>query len=121
MDLQSTAELLKISLTNYQIGYRKLSNPIKVEMDEGDEEENKVENTDDGDESEDEVENTDDGDESEEYEVEEILKMRVVNDNVQYLIKWKGFEDEDDLTWEPVENLRCPDILADFDEKMDEV
>ena len=98
VDLQSTAELLKISLTNYQIGYRKLSNPIKVEMDEGDEEENEVENTDDGDESEDEVENTDDGDESEEYEVEEILKMRVVNDNVQYLIKWKGFEDEDDLT-----------------------
>uniref|UniRef100_A0A2K5M5C6 Chromo domain-containing protein n=1 Tax=Cercocebus atys TaxID=9531 RepID=A0A2K5M5C6_CERAT len=43
--------------------------------------------------------------EEEEYVVEEVLDRGVV--------KGKGFSDEDN-TWEPEENLDCPDLLAEF-------
>ena len=42
----------------------------------------------------------------EEYEVEKILDVRKGKKGVkEYLVKWKGWEDEDDLTWEPEANL----------------
>ena len=44
----------------------------------------------------------------EEYEVEQICKKRTMeNGVVQYLVKWKGWEDPDDNTWEPIGNLEC--------------
>ena len=42
--------------------------------------------------------------EEEEYVVGNVLDHRVVKGKVEYLLKWKGFSDEDN-TWGP-----CPDL-----------
>ena len=37
----------------------------------------------------------------EEYDVEQILAKKKLNNKNLYLVKWKGFEEEQDRTWEP--------------------
>ena len=50
-----------------------------------------------------------------EYSVENIIDKRFDADgNVNYLIKWKGYEDKDN-TWEPIENLYCDDLIVEFE------
>jgi len=44
------------------------------------------------------------------YQVEDILKKRVRKGTVQYLLKWKGYGDEDN-SWEPIENVGAELIL----------
>uniref|UniRef100_A0A183BYX1 Chromo domain-containing protein n=1 Tax=Globodera pallida TaxID=36090 RepID=A0A183BYX1_GLOPA len=49
------------------------------------------------------------------FVVEEIKAKQRVNGTDLYLIKWKGYDDEKEDTWEPVENLHCPETLKQFE------
>ncbi|XP_069138883.1 chromobox protein homolog 1-like, partial [Argopecten irradians] len=56
------------------------------------------------------------GVEEEEYTVEKILDVRVKSGKREYLLKWVGYPDSEN-TWEPEENLDCPDIIAAYEDK----
>ena len=53
----------------------------------------------------------------EEYEVETIVGKRREKGEVQYLVKWKGWNRPQDNTWEPLRNLDCKDLVEDFETK----
>ncbi|CAG8544061.1 10969_t:CDS:1 [Funneliformis mosseae] len=48
-----------------------------------------------------------------EYEVEKILDQKVINGDICFEIKWKGYGPEYN-TWEPHHNLNCPELLDNF-------
>lgn len=49
------------------------------------------------------------------YVVERIEGKRIVNGETQYYLKWLGYPRSEN-TWEPLENLSCPDFIAAFEE-----
>ncbi|RMJ01494.1 hypothetical protein CDV36_015764 [Fusarium kuroshium] len=44
------------------------------------------------------------------------------NGNTKFLVKWRGYEDVKDWTWEPIENLRLcgEEMIRDYFDRLDE-
>ncbi|KAK1121624.1 hypothetical protein K0M31_010413 [Melipona bicolor] len=58
-------------------------------------------------------------DDQKEFEVEKIIEVHFKkNKTKEFLIRWKGFTSADD-TWEPEENLNCPELIAKFMQKVE--
>jgi hypothetical protein len=55
-------------------------------------------------------------DEGEEYIIEEVMDSKLSRGKLKYLIKWGGYLNRMDWTWEPEESI-LPDNRAKFHDK----
>lgn len=44
----------------------------------------------------------------------EVKMFRNLPLQLQYLLKWRNYDDTEN-TWEPVENLDCPELIKEFE------
>lgn len=51
------------------------------------------------------------------FEVEEIIDKRVRKKKVEYCLKWKGYNDNEN-SWEPKENLNCDELIKNFEKNV---
>ena len=51
--------------------------------------------------------------EDEQYEVEELLDSRLAGRTTEYLVKWVGWDEPSDNSWEPEANIH-PDLIAAY-------
>lgn len=64
--------------------------------------------------------NDGEGEDGAEYEVDKIVEMRFKRDGKrEFLVHWKKWSSKYD-TWEPEENLSCPELIEKFMEKAEE-
>lgn len=49
-------------------------------------------------------------------DVDRILEKRLKAGKIEYKVKWIGFG-EDDATWEPIDKMKCPGKIAEFEAK----
>lgn len=51
-----------------------------------------------------------------EYPVEKVLDVRRNPETnvVEYLLKWKGYDHKYN-TWEPMDSLNCPQLIAEYE------
>ena len=60
-------------------------------------------------------------DEDEEYEVEEILNKRIKKGQVEYLVKWKGWDLPEHNTWEHKDNLdNSTEVITEYEIKLEQ-
>lgn len=50
------------------------------------------------------------------YEVEKIVDKRSYANEIQYFVKWLGY-DESQNTWEPIENLDCEQLIKEYEDE----
>lgn len=55
--------------------------------------------------------------EEEVYSVEKITEKKIENGKVFYFLKWHGYSDSEN-TWEPEENLNCPELIERYEESL---
>jgi len=51
------------------------------------------------------------------YSVEKILKSKKFGKVTKYLVKWEGYENEEDNTWEPRENLVGDEVFDEYEKE----
>ena len=59
-------------------------------------------------------------DEEDDFEVEKILEKRLTKKGkIEYLVKWKNFEDPKETSWEPAANLKeVQDIIEEYEKEL---